>query len=603
MTEQTPDPAAGASSMGGSGGGLVAVRRPIWPPACRTAADRRCPSPGFGRAARRAARPARVLAHHKGRRDRHHRDQRLRDRRHRRAGPRRAAAVLGSRPDAAARQHARRRRQPGRRVAVVPVVGRQHSHRPQRAHRARGAEGRRRGHLGGPGHARGAAHRGRRRPVVTADRRSAPAVAHRNRLAFRRTRRAHRGAVAAQRPDRPPRRARPEDAAAAACATSSCSTRWPSPNSPTSIRAGRWPRRPARWARRTWRCSTCAPNCTGCPAAAANCCWPSTPTRSAPRCASVTDSTWRACSPTPPAPSATTSTPGCAPRPTRCRAAGLPRSRRPVRRPLDEGVIEFAGEVILARDARPERDPGLILRVAAASAHHRAADGGVDAGPARRDRARAAHAVAAPGAQGPAGDAGRRARRRWPRSRRWTAPGLWGRLFPEWGAVRDLPPRDVVHIWTVDRHLVETVSRASAFTTRVSRPDLLVLGALCHDIGKGRGGDHSVIGAELATQIGTRLGLWPSDVEVLSKMVRHHLLLPHTATRRDLQDPKTIATVVDALDGDPRAARAAARAGRGRLAGHRSRCVGRLEGVADRRPGAALPAGDGGRAAAAARSH
>ena len=84
--------------------------------------------------------------------------------------------------------------------------------------------------------------------------------------------------------------------------------------------------------------------------------------------------------------------------------------------------------------------------------------------------------------------------------------GLWGRLFPEWGAVRDLPPRDVVHIWTVDRHLVETVSRASAFTTRVSRPDLLLLGALCHDIGKGRGGDHSVIGAELATQIGTRLG-------------------------------------------------------------------------------------------------
>ena len=48
--------------------------------------------------------------------------------------------------------------------------------------------------------------------------------------------------------------------------------------------------------------------------------------------------------------------------------------------------------------------------------------------------------------------------------------GLWGRLFPEWGAVRDLPPRDVVHIWTVDRHLVETASRASAFTTRVVAP-------------------------------------------------------------------------------------------------------------------------------------
>ena len=152
--------------------------------------------------------------------------------------------------------------------------------------------------------------------------------------------------------------------------------------------------------------------------------------------------------------------------------------------------------------------------------------------------------------------------------------GLWGRLFPEWGAVRDLPPRDVVHIWTVDRHLVETVSRASAFTTRVSRPDLLLLGALCHDIGKGRGGDHSVIGAELATQIGTRLGLWPSDIEMLSKVVRHHLLLPHTATRRDLQDPKTIAVGRRRARRRCGAAGAAARAGRGRLAGDRSRGVG-----------------------------
>ena len=77
---------------------------------------------------------------------------------------------------------------------------------------------------------------------------------------------------------------------------------------------------------------------------------------------------------------------------------------------------------------------------------------------------------------------------------------------------------------------------------------------------------------------------------------------PHTATRRDLQDPKTIAAVVDALGRRPGAAGAAARAGRGGLAGHRARRVGRLEGVADRRPGAPLPAGDGGRAAAASRS-
>ncbi|HEX2297462.1 MAG TPA: HD domain-containing protein, partial [Pseudonocardiaceae bacterium] len=82
------------------------------------------------------------------------------------------------------------------------------------------------------------------------------------------------------------------------------------------------------------------------------------------------------------------------------------------------------------------------------------------------------------------------------------------------------------------------------------RPDLLLLGALLHDLGKGRGGDHSVVGAALAEQIGHRLGLWPSDVDILSTMVRHHLLLPHTATRRDLEDPATAQRVVDTLDGD-----------------------------------------------------
>ncbi len=229
---------------------------------------------------------------------------------------------------------------------------------------------------------------------------------------------------------------------------------------------------------------------------------------------------------------------------------GLSALRRPVRRPLDEGVIESGGEVMLARDARPERDPGLILRVAAASATT-----GLPMSATTLSRL----AESAPELRTP-----------WPRDalkdllvllaagptavttvEALDRTGLWGRLFPEWGAVRDLPPRDVVHIWTVDRHLIETVSRASGFTTRVSRPDLLVLGALLHDIGKGRGGDHSVIGADLATQVGTRLGMWPSDIALLSAMVRYHLLLPETATRRDLQDPQTITDVVEALDGDP----------------------------------------------------
>jgi [protein-PII] uridylyltransferase len=228
---------------------------------------------------------------------------------------------------------------------------------------------------------------------------------------------------------------------------------------------------------------------------------------------------------------------------------GLSVLRRPVRRPLDEGVVECAGEILLARDARPQRDPGLVLRVAAASA--------------------TTGLPIAAGTLNRLADSAPELRTPWPRDaladllvlltagpatvatvEALDRTGLWGRLFPEWGVVRDLPPRDPIHTWTVDRHLVETVAHASALTTRVSRPDLLALGALLHDIGKGRSGDHSVVGAELVTSIGTRLGLWPSDVRLLSAMVRHHLLLPFTATRRDLADPATAAGVVAALDGD-----------------------------------------------------
>jgi [protein-PII] uridylyltransferase len=128
--------------------------------------------------------------------------------------------------------------------------------------------------------------------------------------------------------------------------------------------------------------------------------------------------------------------------------------------------------------------------------------------------------------------------------------GLWGRLFPEWGAVRDLPPRDRAHVWTVDRHLVETCAQAARLTTRVARPDLLLLTSLLHDIGKGRDEDHSVVGEGLARQIGRRLGLPERDVTTLAAGVRHHLLLPDTAMRRDLEDPATVRRVVDTLDGD-----------------------------------------------------
>ena len=217
-----------------------------------------------------------------------------------------------------------------------------------------------------------------------------------------------------------------------------------------------------------------------------------------------------------------------------------------MRRPLAAGVVEHLGEVALARDAAAARDPALVLRVAATAArtglpvaagtlHHLA-----DTAPELREpwpRTALAELLSLLGAGRPLVDVVESLDR----------TGLWGRLFPEWGAVRDLPPRDRAHIWTVDRHLVEAAALAGALTTRVARPDLLLVGALLHDIGKGRGGDHSVVGESVTQQIARRLGFGEPDVAVLGAMVAHHLLLPHTATRRDLDDPATITRVVDTL--------------------------------------------------------
>jgi [protein-PII] uridylyltransferase len=81
----------------------------------------------------------------------------------------------------------------------------------------------------------------------------------------------------------------------------------------------------------------------------------------------------------------------------------------------------------------------------------------------------------------------------------------------------------------------------------VDRPDLLLLAAFLHDIGKGLPGDHSVVGAPIAESMARRIGLAPADVAAIERAVRLHLLLPDTATRRDLEDPVTITTVAAAV--------------------------------------------------------
>ncbi|MER6064417.1 [protein-PII] uridylyltransferase [Streptomyces sp. NPDC001792] len=216
------------------------------------------------------------------------------------------------------------------------------------------------------------------------------------------------------------------------------------------------------------------------------------------------------------------------------------------RSPLAEGVVEQDGEVVLARAARPERDPVLPLRAAAA-----AAQAGLPLSlHAVRRMAATARPLPTP----------------WPAEAReqlvtllgsgrptvdvWEAleaEGLISRLLPDWERVRCRPQRNAVHIWTVDRHLIETAVRASELTRRVSRPDLLLVSALLHDIGKGWPGDHSVAGEIIAKDVAARIGFDRADVDVLSVLVRHHLLLIETATRRDLDDPATVRSVAEAV--------------------------------------------------------
>jgi [protein-PII] uridylyltransferase len=104
-----------------------------------------------------------------------------------------------------------------------------------------------------------------------------------------------------------------------------------------------------------------------------------------------------------------------------------------------------------------------------------------------------------------------------------------------------------VHRFTVDRHLVQTCVEAAPFVGRVGRPDVLVVAALLHDIGKGLEGDHCALGEPIAVEIVGRMGYQPDDGTTIGRLVRHHLLLVETATTRDLDDPDTVSSVAAAV--------------------------------------------------------
>lgn len=215
--------------------------------------------------------------------------------------------------------------------------------------------------------------------------------------------------------------------------------------------------------------------------------------------------------------------------------------KAPMLRRLDEGLVEHSGEIVCAAEAVVDHQ--LPLRAGAVAVRT-----GLPISPPTLDTLRGAPDVPIPWPSAARKDflailvGGERVP---PVLESLDLAGLLTRWIPEWSLVRGRPQRSPIHRHTVDRHLVETLSRANL--PLGGDGEVLALAALFHDIGKvPGGGDHSEVGAAMIAPILERMG-WERHIDDVEFLVRHHLVLSEVATSRDPHDPQVAREVAELI--------------------------------------------------------
>lgn len=225
------------------------------------------------------------------------------------------------------------------------------------------------------------------------------------------------------------------------------------------------------------------------------------------------------------------------------RGVAPPRRFRGRRTPLDVDVVEADGEIALAKNTRMD-DPGLTLRVAASAART-----GLPV--TEKTWAMLTHVPGLPDIFPPAVVEDFYAVLAFPETTpsvieeldRW---GLWEKVIPSWPHARGRIPREPSHIHTVDKHSIETVAGCARLMTRVPRPDLLLLAALFHDLGKGYGRPHAEVGAELVADMARRLRLDAADQQRVKTIVEQHITLARVIMSCDPESDKARTQVLKA---------------------------------------------------------